>query len=293
MKFDIVTFGSGIMDFFVNTGLNEKGNLMCYNVGSKIEVKDIRSDIGGGGTNTAVAFARLGLKTGWIGKLGNDTNGKEILNYMKKEKVKFLGKISKEKTGQSIILDSKQHDRTILIYKGINNNVSEKEIKKFKTDWLYFCSLTGKSFQTQKNLANKLKGIKIAFNPGEHLIKTTNIKPLLKITNTLILNKEEAQLLTKEKDLLQGLSKLGPKIIVITDKNKKILCYDGKKRYSLMPNKIKVVERTGAGDAFASGFVAGLVKNKPIQYCLKLGLKNSESVIQHFGAKNNLIRKWP
>jgi ribokinase len=269
---------------------------MCYNVGSKIEVKNIKTDIGGGGTNTATSFSRLGLKTGWIGNLGNDSNGKEILDLLKREKIKFLGKIlKKEKTDQSIILDSKQHNRTILIHKGINNKIEKKDVKKFKTNWLYLTSLSKTSFKTQKQLAEKLikKGTKIAFNPGEHLIKNTNILSLLRITHVLILNKEEAQLLTKEKDLLKGLSKLGPKIIVITDKNKKISCYDGKKKYFLSPNKVKVVERTGAGDAFASSFVAGLIKNRPIPYCLKLGLKNSESVIKHFGAKNNLIKKWP
>ncbi len=267
---------------------------MCYNVGSKIEIKNIKTDIGGGGTNTATAFSRLGLKTGWIGKLGRDTNGKEILNLLKKEKIKFLGKIEKnKKTDHSIILDSKEHDRTILIHKGLNNQIEKKDIKDFRTKWLYLASLTKTSFKTQKKLAEQLikKGTKIAFNPGEQLIKTTNIKPLLKITEVLVLNKEEAQLLTKEKDLLKGLAKLGPKIIVITDKNKKISCYDGKK-YFLKPNKVKVVERTGAGDAFASSFVAGIIKGKSIPYCLKLGLKNSESVIKHFGSKNKLIRKW-
>ncbi len=296
MKFNVVTFGSGLIDTFVDTGLAEKGKFMCYNVGSKIEVRNIKTDIGGGGTNTAVAFSRLGLKTGWIGKLGKDTNGKEILNLLKKEKITFLGKrTKKEKTDQSIILDSKQHNRTILIHKGLNNTIEKKDVIGFRTNWLYLTSLSKTSFKTQKQLAEILtkKGTKISFNPGEHLIKSTNISPLLKLTHVLILNKEEAQLLTKEKDLLKGLSKLGPKIIVITDKNKKISCYDGIKKYFLIPNKVKVIERTGAGDAFASSFVAGLIKNKSIPYCLKLGLKNSESVIRHFGAKNNLIRKWP
>ena len=268
---------------------------MCYNVGSKIEIKNIKTDIGGGGTNTATAFSRLGLKTGWVGKLGNDSNGKEILDLLKREKIKFLGKIEKnEKTDQSIILDSKQHNRTILIHKGTNNKIEEKDVKQFKTKWLYLTSLSKTSFKTQKQLADRLyhQGTKIAFNPGEQLISNTNISELLKITEILILNKEEAQLLTKEKDLLKGLEKLGPEIIVITDKNKKISCYDGERKYFLTPNKVKVVERTGAGDAFASSFVAGMIKNKPIPYCLKLGLKNSESVIKHFGSKNKLIKKW-
>ncbi len=106
----------------------------------------------------------------------------------------------------------------------------------------------------------------------------------------LILNKEEAMMLTRKKDLLQGLHDITGGIIVITDKNRKIQAYDGKKKYSLMPNKIRVVERTGAGDAFASGFVGGQIAGKDLEYSLKAGLRESESVIKYFGAKNNLLK---
>ncbi|MBM3234056.1 carbohydrate kinase family protein [Candidatus Pacearchaeota archaeon] len=293
--FDVITFGSAVVDVFVNTAAKEIKNFVCYSVGSKILIKNLRFDIGGGGTNTAVAFSRFGLKTGWIGKLGDDENGKKIIEMMKSEKVDFLGKISKGLTGYSIVLDSYAHDRTILTYKGINDEISINDIplKKTKTKWLYFSALLGTSFKSQKKLAEILskKGTKIAFNPSEYLIKNVNIHPLLKLCDVLILNKEEAGMLTKEKDLLLGLHKLGPKLVVITDKDKEILCYDGKKKYSINPHKnIKVVERTGAGDAFASGFVAGRIMNLDIQKCLELGLKESESILTHTGAKNGLLR---
>jgi ribokinase len=293
--FDIISFGSAVVDVFVNTDVSKKKNFISYPTGSKILIKELRFDIGGGGTNTSIAFSRLGLKTGYIGKLGDDENGKRIRDMLKKEKVKFLGRIGKnKKSGYSIVLDSKDKDRTILTFKGINNDISYEDIKKFKTRWLYFSSLLEKSFKTQKKLAEKLikKGVKIAFNPSDYLIKENKkqVLDLLKLTYVLILNKEEAQMITNEKDLLDGLHKLGPKIIVITDKDNIIKALDKNKKYSLKPNKIKVVERTGAGDAFASGFVAGLVAKRDIDFCLKLGLKESESVIQRFGAKNNLLK---
>jgi len=293
--FDIITFGSAVVDVFVNTKAKEIKNFVCYNAGSKILIKELRFDIGGGGTNTAVAFSRFGLKTGWISKLGNDENGKKILEMMKSEKVDFLGKISKGLTGYSIVLDSSGNDRTILTYKGINDKISISDVplKKIKTKWLYYSSLLGKSFESQKKLAEILsrKGTKIAFNPSSYLIKNKNINPLLKLCDILVLNREEAGMLTKDSDLLLGLHKLGPRVIVITDKDKKVECYDGKKKYSINPHKnIKVVERTGAGDAFASGFVAGRIAGWPMQKCLELGLRESESVLGHFGAKNNLLR---
>jgi len=131
------------------------------------------------------------------------------------------------------------------------------------------------------------------------LIKEKNLRDILKISEILILNKQEAEMLVKknklkfkDKDLFLSLNVLGPKIIVITNKNKKTWCYNSyeNKFYSIIPHKIKVVERTGAGDAFGTGFVAGLICGLNINDCLRLGLKESENVIKYFGSRNNLIK---
>lgn len=296
MKFDVISFGSAVIDVFLDTDIKEKGKYIAYPVGSKILLKDLKIDIGGGGTNTSVAFSRLGLKTAYIGKIGDDIGGEKILSMLKKEGVEFLGRVEKKsQSGYSIILDSKGKDRTVLTYKGVNNNLnfSELNLKQLKTNWLYFSSLLGRSFEAQKELARRLskQGTKIAFNPSDYLIKEKNLKEILKLCEVLILNKEEAEMLTKKTtDLLISLRKLGPKIVVITDKDKRISAYDGKRKYYLKPHKIKVVERTGAGDAFASGFVAGQIVGKTVNESLRLGLKESEAVIRYFGAKNNLLR---
>ncbi|MGC9309886.1 MAG: carbohydrate kinase family protein [Candidatus Nanoarchaeia archaeon] len=294
MKLDIVSFGSAVLDVFVNTDVAERERKISYPVGSKILVKGLKEDIGGGGTNTAVAFSRLGFKTGYIGKLGNDNQGKNILKLLKQEGVKFLGKLVEGDTGRSIILDSKEHNRTILTYKGVNNHLDKQDMKQFKTKWLYFSSLLGKSFETQQWLAEKLFGkTKLAFNPSSYLIKEKKkqVLILLKLTEILILNKEEAEMLVGKSNLLEKLHKLGPRVVVITNKDKKVYAYDGFKQYDVNPHKINVKERTGAGDAFAAGFVAGQVAGKSITDSLKLGLEEGESVLRYFGAKNNLLKR--
>lgn len=297
--FDIISFGSAVVDVFVHTDVTEKKNLICYSAGEKILIKDLKFDIGGGGTNTAVAFARLGLKTGCICNVGNDEDGSKILDLLKKEKVEFLGRVDKTgMSGYSVILDSRGGERTILAYKGVNNNVDINKlgINNLNCKWLYYSALLEKSFESQKKLAFIMhkKGVKIAFNPSFYIIDNENILNLLKITEILILNKEEAYALYKrykaKGGLLEGLRELGPKIVLVTNKDKETWCYDGSRHYSIMPHKIKIVERTGAGDAFASGFVAGQIVGRSIEESLKLGLKESESVIQYFGAKNKLFR---
>ena len=299
--FDIITFGSAVVDVFVDTDIAEKKGFICYPLGSKILLKNLKFSVGGGGTNTAVAFSRLHFKTGYIGKIGDDSDGESVMDILKEEKIEFLGKVKSDSiTGYSIILDSLSHERTILTYKGINDELKENEInfRSISTKWFYLSSLLGESFRTQKKLSSYLyrKGTKIAFNPSEYIIKVLDLKPILKLTEVLILNKEEAELLCRknkvhEKDLLKGLYSLGPKTVVITNKDKEVFAYDGEKKYSLMPHKLKIVERTGAGDAFASGFVAGQMAGKTIQESLRLGLEESESVIRHQGAKIGLIRR--
>ncbi len=293
MKFDVVTFGSAMMDAFVETNTKENNGYLHIPYGCKQLMKSLFFEIGGGGTNTSVAFSRLGLKIGYIGKVGNDKNGESVLDMLKKEKIEFLGKVIKGDTsGFSVVLISKARYRSILAYKGINDTISEKDVKSFSTKWLYLSSMMKKSFQTQLKLAKRLKkkDVKIAFNPSEYLIGKENLKPLLKITDVLIVNKEEANLLTKEKDKLKGIAKLGPRIVVITDERGEVTCYAGDRFYSIKPPKTKIADKTGAGDAFSAAFVAGLIKNKSIEYCLKLGVKEAVSVVKHMGAKNNLLK---
>jgi len=305
--YDTITVGSATFDVFVNTKSelikiktsSSEDDLIAYPSGSKILIKELRFTTGGGGTNTAVSLARLGHKTAYLGSLGNDENGKKILDLLKKEKIDFIGVLSKEITGYSIILDSIEHDRTILTYKGANDKLrfSDINLKKLKTKWFYFSSMISESFKTLEKLAEfaEKNNIKIAFNPSTYLAKKGKnyLKKILTRTTILVLNNEEASLLVGKnniKIMLKKLCELGPRIAVITNGKKEINAYDGKNIYTMIPNKIKVVESTGAGDAFASSFLSGMIKKSNIEFALKLGLVNSESVIQHSGAKNKLLK---
>ncbi|MFP4111552.1 MAG: carbohydrate kinase family protein [Candidatus Woesearchaeota archaeon] len=313
LKYDVITFGSGTRDVFANTDatyiMDGSGNykeLISYPTGSKILINQLKFEIGGGGTNTAYAFSRLGLKTAWLGKIGNDSTANHIMDFIKKTKIDFIGVKGKGTSGYSVILDSKGHDRTILTHKGENDTLSFDEIKlsKLSTRWIYFSSMMGKSFQTQKKLASYAgkNKIKLAFNPSSYQAKFgyTKLGSILKNTDVLTLNLEESRLLLNKEyennieSLIIALRKLGPRIVVITDGNKGAYCLSGNDLYIIYPHHdIKIIETTGAGDAFASSFVAGLMikgeEKADIEYALRLGVANSESVIQNYGAKNRLL----
>ncbi len=306
--YDIICFGSATEDVFVNTAVHElmkKGQkIIGYPAGAKILIKDLRFSTGGGGTNTAVSFSRLGFKTGYVGNLGMDFSAQKILEELKKENAYFLGSVSEGFSGFSVILDSAEHHRTVLTYKGENDNLEFSKIKtKLNSKWFYFSSLMNKSFETQKKIfdyASK-QGIRIAYNPSEYQVKEglSKLNGMLAKTEVLVLNKEEAKLLLgfrigkniQIETLAQKIAKTGTNLVCITDEDKGAYAYstDEKRFYSLTPHKIRVVEKTGAGDAFASGFVAGLMKGKSIEFSLQIALANSESVIRYYGAKNRLL----
>jgi ribokinase len=303
---DIITMGSNTLDIFAHT---EKGELLkqkksgrvtefiSYPVGSKLLVTELLQNFGGNGSNAAVNFSRLGLMTGYIGKVGRDLAGEQILQSLEKNKVLFLGGRG-EKSGTSIILDAMGEDRTILTFKGCNNELAYKEVQRqhLNAKWLYLSSMLGESLKTLKKIAEeqKAKGVKIAFNPSQTLIdkeKKTALN-IAKISDVLVLNKEEAQLLmgtTENHDLFKALKSLGPSVVVVTDGKNGASALFGNYLYTIKPKGgLVIVETTGAGDAFASTLTAGLITRQPIEMCLRLAVNQSENVIQGHGAQNHL-----
>ena len=219
---------------------------------------------------------------------------------MKRENIGFLGSQGKGMTGYSVILTGLKHNRTILAFKGINDKLAPNDVKwnKLKTRWFYFSTMMGKSYGTLKRAVAFAKNKKIpyAFNPSMYLAKQglKKLKPIITGCDLLVLNKEEAQAVLKKKAqpvvLLKGLAQRAKRVI-ITDGPRAVHATDGTKHYLLQPHKTKIVEATGAGDAFAAGTVAGLIITKDLAKALKWGLAESESVLGHIGAKKDLLTR--
>lgn len=306
-KHDIICVGSATVDVFAKTESelikiktrNSEEDLIAYPVGSKILVRELEFQIGGGGTNTAVSFSHLGFRTGYLGNIGNDENSRKILSLLKKEGIDFLGSM-RGMAGYSVILDSIEEDRTILAYKGANDDFQRKDVKPALLDsgWMYCSSMMGKSFETLKHVAQlaKRKKMKLAFNPSSYQAKmgAKALKPIFSSTTALILNREEAGLLlgktnASPKELVRGLHSLGIPYVCVTDGKNGAYASDRKRILFAKPLKVKVVETTGAGDGFASAFVSGLMLGKHLDACLRMGMLQAESVVTHMGAKAHLM----
>ncbi|HLC84565.1 MAG TPA: carbohydrate kinase family protein [Candidatus Nanoarchaeia archaeon] len=304
--YDIVTIGSGTVDVFVDTDKKElrkhQGHEdVCYGVGSKQLIKGLTVSTGGGGTNTAVAFSRYGLKTGWVGAVGDDVHGCNILDNVKKEGVDFLGAVKKGHSGYSVILVGLHHDRSILAYKGVNDTLRANDIKKkaFHTKWFYIGSMMGNSFDTAVSLVKqaRAKGIRYAYNPSTYQSQwgLKRLAPLLSGCDLLVLNKEEANLLCKTKgrsghELFPVLTYYAKRVI-ITDGARGAEAFADGTHYMVYADKSPVVETTGAGDAFASGVLCGLIDGWDFASSLRIGYAQATSVLRAIGAKNILLDK--
>jgi ribokinase len=309
MSYDIVAIGSATVDQFADTDselirietptMQEK--LIAFPLGSKILVKELNMAVGGGGTNCAVTFARLGLKTAYLGKIGTDGNGDFVVRRLQEEHIDFIGP-REGTTGLSIILNSFAHDRTILAYKGANNSLHLEEIKPFETQWVYLASMLGESFDTVVSLLSQ-HNYRVAFNPSNYQAELgyQALMPLLAKVEILVMNLEEAckflglpyQERPQAQDLLLKMAQLiPPKIFVITDGADGVHVYDRKHYYRAFPSAgLDVLETTGAGDAFASTFTAACLMEQNVEQAIHLAMTNAESVLQHQGAKEKLLSR--
>jgi len=313
--FDIITFGSATWDVFLK--LEEKkyqlldnkkfarNKGLCLSLGSKLDVEEIHLFSGGGGTNAAATFANQHLRTAYCGMIGDDIYGKEIIKELRKLRIdtRFILKTKEKPTNYSVIFNTgSKKDKTVLAYRGASGLLSKRDIpwKKIKrAKWFYLAPLSGQASKLTKDIvdfAYKNK-IKIAFNPGNSQLSlpTATLKAILKKIDVLFLNQEEASLLTnipyKQKgEIFKKLDKMCPGIAIIGS-SKGTLVSDNKNLYQTKIPIIKIVDKTGAGDAFTSGFVSGFIKKEDMEYAIQLAIANSASCMQERGAKQGLLKK--
>jgi len=303
MKFDIITIGDASEDVFLQLIEAEVHCVkgvgkceLCMTYADKIPIGRVDRLIGGNSSNLAIGMRRLGFKSAHFLVVGNDEQGRKLINAMKKDGVstKFVKVDKTTMTNHSTILNLNA-ERTILIY-----HVDRKYTlpKLDKADWAYYSSM-GHGFQViHKDLIKWIKkyNVKLGFNPGTHQLRNAKyLKDFFSLSGVLFLNKEETQLLLKTKTnnfktMLRGLKKMGPKIVVVTDGPKGSYAFDGSEFYFQDIYDVPIVERTGCGDSYSTGFIAALMYEHDVKEGMKWGTINAASVIQQIGPQPGLMK---
>ncbi|RJQ32958.1 carbohydrate kinase family protein [Candidatus Parcubacteria bacterium] len=308
-NFDFVAIGDTTIDAFirikeasVNCDIRRDNCKICFDFGNKIPYESVTVvPAVGNSANAAVAAARLGLKSGFVGNIGADENGKDCLRALKKNNV-YTGfvKSHKEKNTNYHYVLWYEDERTILI-KHEEFPYSFPHIGSPK--WIYLSSLSENSLSFHQEIENYLEyhpEINLAFQPGTFQMKLGKEKlaGLYRKTKVFICNLQEAQRILGSKeekalDLMRMLSLLGPKVVVVTDGPKGAYAYDSESEAAwfmpVYPDPNPPFERTGAGDAFSSTFVAALAMGKTIEDALLMAPVNSMSVVQKIGAQEGLL----
>ena len=325
---DVITIGSATMDVFVecddasivSVRLKDRStDFMSYPYGSKLEIADFDTQVGGGGVNTATNFANLGFSTSAIFKVGDDIYSQGLFDFFRDKKVNLKSVIQdkNDSTGFSIILTSFEGDRTVLAHRGANAHIKKSEIdfnaiKEAKL--LYIAPLNGDSNKVLDDIVKfaKENDTSVCFNAGTTGIKKgfKYLEKILKLADVVVMNKEEASMATgitlrqdtKEekfsnelvhpdlKEMFKKLKVSDYQIIVITDGKHGAYAYNGKQYFYCPPFDGPVTSTLGAGDAFASTFCASIAKwGIDIEKALRAGSINSAGVVSVFGATQGLL----
>ncbi len=310
VQIDVLAVGDIVTDAFIKlfddqavSYENEQGKWLAMPFGQKIPFDHVEVlEAVGNAANAAVSFARLGLNSGLVANVGGDMHGRDMITALHKSKVdtRFV-RINPDKMSNYHYVLWYKEERTILIkheeYDYHWPHLKPKEVPK----WIYFSSISKNALDFHDDLVEWLEqnqDVKLAFQPGTFQIDagTERLGHLYRRTEVLVVNREEAVELTGGNyddihDLFNRLHGLGPRIICITDGPSGAYASDGENRFKmpLYPDPAPPFERTGAGDAFASTFVAALMKGSTIEGALQWGPINSMNVVQHVGAQKGLL----
>lgn len=282
---------------------------LAFELGGKILVPELHTAIGGVAANVSRGLAKLGIPVASYSCLGKDSNGEFCMTQLQESEVntRHIQVLTEARTDLSaIIVHAPTGERTIIHNRDANKRLI-LQASDLQAPWIFISALNG---EWQKNIetilhAQKKGGFQIAFNPGQHNIKEDSalVLQVVRRAELLVLNKDEAielvlhknpestpQELEDERYLLKNLFQGGARIVALTDGMRGTWVYNGEALWHLaVPLDTKVVDTTGGGDAFTSGFFGALLLKKPLDECLRVGMANSQKVIETYGASESLL----
>lgn len=315
-SFDIITVGSATEDVMVQCDsanviklidAHSEKAFMAFEYGGKIHVDQILMSVGGGAVNTAITFARQGMSTAAVSRVGRDEPGRRVKTRLEEVGVRthLMAHSETAGTGYSTIITTFTGERTVLVHRGAAHELCEDDIPWDAlrgVEWMYVGALAGQSFRLYPRLARFADehGIKLGLNLGTSQIDQglDEYGELLGSTHVIFQNLEEMHLLTgvephrgdrDEREICRRLHTYGVDIVVITDGPRGATASDGWAHYTLPAYEVEVEATVGAGDAFAAGFISALWRERSVQEALRLAAANAASVISQTGANRGIL----
>ena len=303
----ILSIGKGTQDVFLTSNefdphVEGKVAYTHLPLGVKMEVKDVTFATGGNATNVAVTFARQGLHAEYMWTLGHDPASETVCRDLDDEGVNTSRVVRKDhyRAGYSAILIATNGERTILNHRGVSTDRNGHDLDLSAiddADWVYPTSLANGGIELLRKIVDHAEkvGTKVMLNPaGPELVDPAKLKALLESVDVLCVNKEEMQQLVEGEDLeelVRHALHYVP-VAIVSDGPNGVVASDGKTIVRAgMYEDVKVVDRTGAGDAFASGFLSQWCRGKSLKEAIIFASANSTSVVTKIGAKPGILHQ--
>ena len=292
MKLDVIGFGALNVDNLCHVNRIARG-------GEESFVLGVSEAPGGSAANTVVGLARLGIKTGFIGKVADDHGGQLLLDDFRNEGVNTDGitMVREGHTGNVTAYVDKTGERALYVHPSVNDTLSLEDVNldyAMGTRFLHLASMDDKPFRAQKKLTEMPSDVRISLDPGEIYARKglAKLAPILRKCFAFMPSENELRMLTGKhfREGAKTMLEQGPHIVVVKLGQKGCYITNGKEKHLIGPFDAKAVDKTGAGDAFCAGFLYGLVKGKDLYECGRLGNFVASKCIAKVGARAGLPR---
>ncbi len=294
MTFDVVGFGALNLDklYLVNKIAGKDDESF---------IKDFNISCGGSAANTIIGLSKLNLRTAFIGKVAQDSEGEILLENLKNEGVNTNGVITSAhgRSGNVMGFVDDRGERALYVDSGVNDEIKSEEVYLdmiSDTRVLHITSFVGDSIHTQEDLLDQLPpDVKVSLDPGRIYAEycSEKIGKILKKTNILLINSAELKLLTRNKyktieEEIESLKDFHMDMVVVKLGEDGCYATDGESSYFVETFPAKCKDTTGAGDAFNAGFLFGYLNGENLEDSCVIGNYVAACSVEYFGGTGNL-----
>ncbi|PIR58762.1 MAG: hypothetical protein COU69_03820 [Candidatus Pacebacteria bacterium CG10_big_fil_rev_8_21_14_0_10_56_10] len=298
----VASVGSALVDVFVHSSSftveeDNVSTLTCTAQGGKLPLDHLQIKTGGGGTNTAVGFKRLGFDATVVAELGSDDLAELVVKDLRRELVTIdqLVLEKKEQTGGAVIFVCQDGSRMVLVHRGAATQLEPRDIDTAvlgQANWAHLSSLSGQ-LATIEHVINCVakhdQGM--SWNPGSddlELLAGDQLDLEVIPCQVLILNLQEWSSISSHHSRLRAVV---PEIVVTDGRRGGIVYARGHQPLAYQAKSVQSSDDTGAGDAFGVGYIGAKLHGKSLLERIQWGVENAAAVVQQVGAKPGLLRR--
>ena len=274
---------------------------MCLTFASKTVLDDLSYEPGGSAANSANVMALLGMRAKLVSAVGGDVFGKLILDDLESRGIgtEYVAVLAGKKSAVGISLLSQGGEKSALVYRGANAMLGPGHLPSAAVKDCGFVFITSQT--SARNFALFLRAARLAKSYGKRIVFAPSITMLKRFRKRIrsmhgrfdlcVMNYEEGMYYAGKKELEGILTGMPGKVRVVTKDRDCAFAFDGNKFYHVPSVARKIVDTTGAGDAFTGALAFEFAKAGTIVPALQVATKMAQIKLAHLGPRVDLGRE--